>query len=143
MIGLLAAAIAKMDGIGNLAGWRWIFILEGIATVLLGALAAVFLPADINSAPFLTDEERVFARKYPKVCVKYIYTDHSFFVVRRFRSADRVASRAPVSDLSQTSEKSGEPDNVVNYEDEQFEWREVIRGTCYKCPVRRATLISE
>ena len=74
MIGLLAAAIAKMDGIGNLAGWRWIFILEGIATVLLGGLAAVFLPADINSAPFLTNEEREFARKYPKVCVKCVCT---------------------------------------------------------------------
>lgn len=31
--GLLAFAIAKMDGIGNLEGWRWIFILEGIVTV--------------------------------------------------------------------------------------------------------------
>lgn len=34
--GLLAFAIAKMDGVGNLPGWAWIFILEGIATVLLG-----------------------------------------------------------------------------------------------------------
>lgn len=30
--GLLAAAIAQMDGIGGYAGWRWIFLLEGIAT---------------------------------------------------------------------------------------------------------------
>ena len=30
--GLLAFAIAKMDGVGGLAGWRWIFILEGMAT---------------------------------------------------------------------------------------------------------------
>lgn len=34
--GLLAAAIAKMDGIGGYEGWRWIFLLEGIFTVLLG-----------------------------------------------------------------------------------------------------------
>lgn len=27
-----------MDGVGGYEGWRWIFILEGIATVLLGAL---------------------------------------------------------------------------------------------------------
>lgn len=26
--GLLAYAIVKMNGVGNLAGWRWIFILE-------------------------------------------------------------------------------------------------------------------
>lgn len=31
--GLLAFGIAKMDGIGNLEGWRWIFILEVLATV--------------------------------------------------------------------------------------------------------------
>lgn len=34
--GLLAFGIAKMDGVGNYEGWRWIFILEGLATVLAG-----------------------------------------------------------------------------------------------------------
>ncbi|KAG6362503.1 hypothetical protein INS49_010735 [Diaporthe citri] len=34
--GLLAAGIAKMDGTGGYSGWRWIFILEGIITVILG-----------------------------------------------------------------------------------------------------------
>src|ERR1700761_4555771 len=37
--GLLAFAISKMNGVGGLAGWRWIFILEGIATVLIAAMA--------------------------------------------------------------------------------------------------------
>lgn len=36
--GLLAFGIAKMDGVGNYEGWRWIFILEGLATVLAGVL---------------------------------------------------------------------------------------------------------
>jgi hypothetical protein len=31
--GLLAYAIVKMDGVGGLEGWRWIFILEGLLTV--------------------------------------------------------------------------------------------------------------
>ena len=34
--GLLAAAISRMDGIGGYAGWRWIFIIEGLITVVLG-----------------------------------------------------------------------------------------------------------
>ena len=34
--GLLAAGIAQMDGVAGLQGWRWIFLLEGIATVCLG-----------------------------------------------------------------------------------------------------------
>ncbi|KAF5008488.1 hypothetical protein FDECE_5247 [Fusarium decemcellulare] len=36
--GLLAFGIARMDGVGNYEGWRWIFILEGLATVLAGVL---------------------------------------------------------------------------------------------------------
>ncbi|GKT51522.1 putative transporter [Colletotrichum spaethianum] len=41
--GLLAAAIAKMDGVGGYEGWRWIFLLEGIFTVVLGIATFFFL----------------------------------------------------------------------------------------------------
>lgn len=58
--GLLAFGISKMDGVGNLAGWRWIFILEGIATVIV-ALASYALLHDFpETAKFLTEEERAF-----------------------------------------------------------------------------------
>ncbi|KAL1991065.1 hypothetical protein VTN49DRAFT_5569 [Thermomyces lanuginosus] len=58
--GLLAFAIAKMDGVGGLEGWRWIFILEGIATVVV-ALFAFFLIYDFpETAKFLTKEERAW-----------------------------------------------------------------------------------
>lgn len=64
ILGLLATAILKMNGVGNLAGWRWIFILEGIVTVVFGLLAYFYLPANIQSATFLTDAERAFACTY-------------------------------------------------------------------------------
>jgi MFS family permease len=38
-----AAAIAEMDGVGGLEGWRWIFILEGLVTVLIGISCAFLL----------------------------------------------------------------------------------------------------
>ncbi|KAF3016610.1 hypothetical protein E8E15_003764 [Penicillium rubens] len=41
--GLLAAGIARMDGVGGYEGWRWIFILEGLLTVLLGVLCFFLL----------------------------------------------------------------------------------------------------
>lgn len=41
--GLLAAAIAEMDGVGGQEGWRWIFILEGLATVILGVVTFFLL----------------------------------------------------------------------------------------------------
>lgn len=58
--GLLAYAISKMHMVGGLEGWRWIFILEGIVTVLV-AFAAFFLLYDFpETASFLTEEERAF-----------------------------------------------------------------------------------
>ncbi|TGJ82545.1 hypothetical protein E0Z10_g6226 [Xylaria hypoxylon] len=58
--GLLAFAIAKLDGLGGLEGWRWIFILEGLATVVV-AISAYFLLYDFpETATFLTEEERAF-----------------------------------------------------------------------------------
>ncbi|KAB8075903.1 major facilitator superfamily domain-containing protein [Aspergillus leporis] len=56
--GVLAYAIAKMDGVGGYAGWRWIFILEGLLTVVI-ALVAPFAIHDFPStAKFLTEDER-------------------------------------------------------------------------------------
>ena len=58
--GLLAYAIAKMDGVGGLAGWKWIFILEGLLTVAV-AIAAFFMLHDFpDTASFLTVEEKAW-----------------------------------------------------------------------------------
>ncbi|KAM5356487.1 hypothetical protein ACJ41O_003133 [Fusarium nematophilum] len=58
--GLLAFGIAKMDGVGGLEGWRWIFILEGIVTVLVAFWAFYALYDFPETANFLTEEERAF-----------------------------------------------------------------------------------
>ncbi|TFK53081.1 MFS general substrate transporter [Heliocybe sulcata] len=117
--GLLATAILKMEGVGGLAGWRWIFILEGIGSVVCGFIAAIFLPAGIQSARFLTEEERQFA-------------------LNRFRRSDATAASAPTPEPAADVEKKGadvveveeeQPKEVAVFqEDEQFEWGEVIRG---------------
>lgn len=58
--GLLAFAISKMNGVGGLEGWRWIFILEGMVTVVV-AIASYFLLFDFpDTASFLSEEERQF-----------------------------------------------------------------------------------
>ncbi|KIM57699.1 hypothetical protein SCLCIDRAFT_28656 [Scleroderma citrinum Foug A] len=75
--GLLAYGINFMDGIGGLRGWSWIFILEGLVTVLVGFIAIfgmIIVPREWNSlensnivmvdypssAKFLTPEEKQF-----------------------------------------------------------------------------------
>jgi MFS family permease len=42
--GLLAAAIQQMDGIGNMLGWQWIFLLEGLFTVCFASFCFWALP---------------------------------------------------------------------------------------------------
>jgi len=58
--GLLAAAISNMDGIGGKPGWAWIFILEGLLTVVAGVASFWIIQDFPDTAKFLTDEERVF-----------------------------------------------------------------------------------
>ncbi|RTE69223.1 hypothetical protein BHE90_016399 [Fusarium euwallaceae] len=56
--GLLARGIMEMDGVGGLSGWSWIFILEGIFTVLVAFFAFYALHDYPDSAKFLTPGER-------------------------------------------------------------------------------------
>ncbi|OAA59041.1 Major facilitator superfamily domain, general substrate transporter [Niveomyces insectorum RCEF 264] len=56
--GLLAFGISKMDGVSGLAGWRYIFILEGIATVVIAFFAYFSIPNSYKSATFLTPAEK-------------------------------------------------------------------------------------
>lgn len=56
--GLLARLINLMDGAGGYEGWRWIFILEGVATVVI-AIASFWMMHDYpDTARFLTIPER-------------------------------------------------------------------------------------
>jgi len=55
---LLAYAIAKMSGIAGLGGWRWIFIIEGLATVVLATASYWLVPDWPETATFLEPHER-------------------------------------------------------------------------------------
>jgi ACS family pantothenate transporter-like MFS transporter len=41
---LQAAAYTNLSGIGGLAGWRWLFIIDGIITIPLAILGFAFFP---------------------------------------------------------------------------------------------------
>jgi MFS family permease len=78
--GILAYGIAHMDGVAGLEGWNWMyetvdaklwwdmlirysFILEGIATVLVGCSAYLFISNYPATATFLKPAERSFINK--------------------------------------------------------------------------------
>lgn len=56
--GLLAYAIAHMSGVAGYGGWRWIFILEGIATVVIAVASYWIIPDWPETAKFLKEDER-------------------------------------------------------------------------------------
>ena len=58
--GLLAFGIMKMDGIGNKQGWEWIFILEGLFTVIFGITSYLLLPRSPEHAGFLSKREKAY-----------------------------------------------------------------------------------
>jgi len=61
--GLISAGILSgMQGVGKLAAWRWLFILEELATIVLGLIAMCFLPDYPGTTKWLTEDERVVAQ---------------------------------------------------------------------------------
>ncbi|MEC5409242.1 MFS transporter [Paraburkholderia sp. MPAMCS5] len=54
----ISALLLRMDGIAGLRGWHWLFLLEGIPTVLLGIACLFLLTNKPDSARWLTDDER-------------------------------------------------------------------------------------
>ncbi|KIO34331.1 hypothetical protein M407DRAFT_64294 [Tulasnella calospora MUT 4182] len=56
--GLLAAAIAKLNGRAGLHGWQWIFLIEGLITVVVSIIAYFFMQDYPGTARFLTEDER-------------------------------------------------------------------------------------
>ncbi|KAK5633531.1 hypothetical protein RRF57_009245 [Xylaria bambusicola] len=61
--GLLAWAVFHLDGISNMAGWRWLYILEGLITVVWAGLCTVLLPQNYETAYFLDDEQKALMKK--------------------------------------------------------------------------------
>lgn len=56
--GLLAYGIEKLDGRSGIAGWQWIFLIEGLIPVGLSLIIWKVLPDSPETAKFLTQSER-------------------------------------------------------------------------------------
>ncbi|KZT63103.1 MFS general substrate transporter [Daedalea quercina L-15889] len=101
--GLFAYGISFMSGTAGLLGWSWIFILEGILTVVVGVVACIILDDFPDTAKFLTEEER------------------AFLVWKKSRSL-----AAKISATGESDKDSSEYDNSSVGEEERFEMRHLI-----------------
>ncbi|KAJ5083481.1 hypothetical protein N7456_012908 [Penicillium angulare] len=56
--GLFAAAVLQLDGVHNISGWQWLFIIEGSATVGVGVICACIMPEFPHNSRILSQLER-------------------------------------------------------------------------------------
>ena len=60
--GLIAAGVrAHLDYARGLRAWRWLFIIEGVATVAIAFISFFVLPNFPRTTSWLTEEERQLA----------------------------------------------------------------------------------
>ncbi|WP_168790639.1 MFS transporter [Paraburkholderia aromaticivorans] len=55
---LSGTIMSGMEGLGGMHGWQWLFLVEGLPTVLLGFLLYRMLPNGPSRAPWLNDGEK-------------------------------------------------------------------------------------
>ncbi|WP_083254115.1 MFS transporter [Pandoraea sp. ISTKB] len=56
--GVVSGALLTLNGAWGLAGWQWLFILEGLPAVALGVIGAFYLTNRPSEAQWLTPVER-------------------------------------------------------------------------------------
>ncbi|MFC9935922.1 MFS transporter [Glutamicibacter sp. NPDC127525] len=56
---VITTLILTMDGIAGIAGWRWVFVLEGLPAIALAIIIFINLPSSPAKAKWLTEEEKV------------------------------------------------------------------------------------
>jgi MFS transporter, ACS family, tartrate transporter len=58
VMGAIAGSLLNLHGRFGMAGWQWLFLVEGLPAVLLSAVVLVALPDGPAQAAWLTDDER-------------------------------------------------------------------------------------
>jgi MFS transporter, ACS family, tartrate transporter len=56
--GPVSGALLGLHARGGLAGWQWLFLLEGLPAIVLGAVGAFFLSDSPETARWLTNDQR-------------------------------------------------------------------------------------
>lgn len=55
--GLIAYGFLKMDGLRGLAGWQWLYIIEGALTIVVGIIVAFCMADRYEEATYLSDRQ--------------------------------------------------------------------------------------
>ncbi len=56
--GPISGALLSLDGFGGLAGWQWLFLLEGVPSIIAGVVVLRLLPDRPEEATWLSDRQK-------------------------------------------------------------------------------------
>jgi predicted MFS family arabinose efflux permease len=76
--GLFAFALLKLDGRHGIAGWRWLFIVEGALSIGIAVLLWACMPDTYQTAKFLDDEDKELMRLRTIKHDRYMRLDETF-----------------------------------------------------------------
>ncbi len=81
----LSGLILGLDGVWGLRGWQWLFICEGVPTVLLGLVVMFYLTDGPHKAHWLEADERRWLtdRLWRERMVREAHAEHSLWQARR------------------------------------------------------------
>jgi MFS transporter, ACS family, tartrate transporter len=60
VMGSLAGTLLHLQGRAGLAGWQWLFLIEGLPAIVLSVVFLLHLPDGPETAPWLNAEERIW-----------------------------------------------------------------------------------
>jgi len=58
LMGLIAGSLLELQGKAGLAGWQWLFLIEGLPAIVLSLVFLFYLPTGPEEARWLTENER-------------------------------------------------------------------------------------
>ncbi|MCJ1233865.1 hypothetical protein MMC14_001823 [Varicellaria rhodocarpa] len=93
--GFLMAAVYNLNGRGGLAGWKWLFVMDGVVSMPIALAGFYFIPdlPENTRAHYLSEIERAYARKrmvlegrkpkkpYTKALIKKILTSWHIYAL--------------------------------------------------------------
>src|SRR5206468_10054936 len=56
--GPVSGLLLQMNGAAGLAGWQWLFLIEGVPAIILGFVTLAYLPDGPKQAAWLSSEEK-------------------------------------------------------------------------------------
>ncbi|KAH7011195.1 MFS transporter [Ilyonectria destructans] len=61
--GCIAYGVGFMNGVGGLEAWRWLFIIEGVPSIIMGVLVFIFLPNYPDQCGWVSKDEKAVQSK--------------------------------------------------------------------------------